>query len=69
MTPKVPRGVPDDGDKNWSEWVTHVLPLLVLTRQGAAAVKPVLVIIFLGNNTDFPEIAVANTGAKFGENS
>ena len=33
-----------------------VLPLLVLRRLGPAPVKPVLVIVFLENSKEFPEI-------------
>ena len=47
------------------EWETDFLPLLVLTRQGCSTGKsPVLVIIFLENAREFPEI-ITSTGAKF----
>ena len=42
------------------------LPLLVLTRRGAVPIKKVLVILFLVNTRDLPEITTS-AGAKFGD--
>ena len=50
------------------EWETHLLPLLVLTPSGAQCrYKPVLVIIFLANTGDFPEV-ITSAGAKISRN-
>ena len=52
-------------DRNCYGWETHFLPLLVLTRRGrSTSKKPVLVILFLENTRDLPEI-ITSTGATF----